>query len=208
LLDPNDPEVERNRGIAVLSMLDRGPPAEFGRKYAEFALPLLDKAVKRDPGDWPAVQAHADALWLMDRRDEAMSGYERILVARPAAETTLSRAGDLALEMNDADLASAYFTRAVAVNPWRSQYYHGLAVASFRRGELGRAVEECTKALKLEPTSTKTRSLLVQCRLAQRDTIRARGEYDTVRQLTALPRRPDLERWFAEQLRRFGQDME
>ncbi|MCI0683206.1 MAG: tetratricopeptide repeat protein [Gemmataceae bacterium] len=205
LLDANDPEVERNRGIAVVAMIDRGPPAAIGRRYGEFALPLLDKAVKRDPGDWPAVQAHADALWLLDRRDEAMKSYERILAARPTAETILSRAGDLALEMDDADLARAYFTRAVAINPWRSRYHHGLAVASFRLGEISRAVAECKKALKLEPTSARTRSLLVQCRLAQRATDEARAEYDTIRQLTSAPRRPDLERWFAEQLDRFGQ---
>jgi predicted CXXCH cytochrome family protein len=199
-LIPGDDEEElRNRGLAVMAMLRRGPPKEAARQYAAAALPLLDRAVRRDGRDWPAVEERANALWLLGRPEEAMAAFEASLSARPESEATLSLAGSLALELNRAEAARAYFERAVRVNPWQWSYHHGLAVASFRRGDWDRSADECRTALRLEPTAVGTRSLLIQSYLWDGRKPQAREEYDRLRQLTPEVRRPDLARWFEEE---------
>jgi hypothetical protein len=203
-LPAGDEEELRNRGLAMLGMLERGPPKEAGRRYAAAAFPLLDRAVERDRQDWPAVEGRAQALWLLGRPEEALAGFEASASARPGSEAALGAAGSVALELDRADAARSFFERAIERNPWQSSYHHGLAVASFRRGEWGRAAGECRQALRLEPTATGTRSLLIQCYLWDGRTDQARAEFDTLRQLTAEGRRPDLARWFEQEQRRAG----
>jgi Tetratricopeptide repeat/Cytochrome c554 and c-prime len=202
LVPAGDEEESRNRGLAIMAMLDRNPPADAAREYATAALPLLERAVRRDRHDWPAVEGRANALWILGRREEAMSIYEAALAARPDSEVTLAAAGNLALELNRVDAARSYFERAVRRNPWRSNYYHGLAVAAFRNGQWEQAVRQCQQALRVEPTADGTRSLLIQAYLWDGRKRQAETEYEILRQLTPETRRKDLARWFQEEQQR------
>jgi Tfp pilus assembly protein PilF len=202
LIDERDEEVARNLGLAVLAMLDRGPPQPVARQYAAKALPLLERALRRDGDDTPVAQARADALWCLGRRQEALAAYEKVLARKPRLETALHRAGDLALALNRPKEARAFLERAVRVNPWRWQYHHGLAVASFRLGEWHRGVRECRQSLRLEISNPASRSLLVQCYLCLGQEEKARAEFEVLWQLTAKDRRQDLRRWFEQQQRR------
>ena len=202
LIGPDDPEQPRNLGLALIGMLDRGLPDDVARGFGAAALPLLDRAVARDRHDWPAVEARADALWLLGRKDEAMPAYEAAVAARPESEATLLGAGNLALELNQREAARGYFERAVLVNPHRALYYHRLAVTSYRLGEWERAVAECRQALRLEPTADDTRRLLILSYLMDGRRPQALAEYDTVRHLTPEARRAELAKWFDEEQRR------
>src|SRR5262249_40962003 len=113
LIPPGDEEATRNLGLAVMAMLDRGPPEEGGRLYAAKARPLLDRAVQRDRYAWPARAAWADAQWLLGQKEEARTAYEAILAAVPDSEATLHQAGYLALELNRPGDARRYLERAV-----------------------------------------------------------------------------------------------
>lgn len=201
---PDDEEVSRNLGLAVMAMVDRRPPEAVERQYAEAALPLLERAFQRDDRDWPVCHARANALWGVGRHEEALSAFEAILSEKPDFETALHGAGNLALERNRLEAARSYLERAVRVNPWRRHYHHGLAVASFRRGEWDRAVKECQQALRLEPSNSPSRSLLVQCYLCLGHKDKARAEYETLRQLVSENRRADLRLWFEQQQRRLA----
>src|SRR5205085_11417263 len=127
-----------------------------------------------------------------------------LLAERPEAEQTLHRAGDLALVMKRLEEARGYLERAVRVNPWRWPYHHGLAVGAFRAGDWKRAVHECQEALRLEPASSATRSLLVQCYLAKGEKDKADTEFTTLLQGTAEAKQSDLRRWFEGERRRFS----
>ena len=202
LIAPGDEEVSRNRGLAQMAMFDRNLPAEAGRAFAIAALPLLEQAVRRDQFDWPAVEGRANALWILGRREEAMTAFEASLASRPDFEVTLHAAGTMALELNRTDQARSYFERAVRRNPWRSHYHHGLAVTSFRRGQWEQAAAECRQALRLEPTADGSRSLLIQCYLWDGRKRQAQAEYEILRQLTPEGRRKELGRWFEEEQQR------
>jgi predicted CXXCH cytochrome family protein len=204
LIAAGDEELSRDRGLALMAMLDRRPPASVAKGYAEKALPLLDRAVRRDADDAPAWRSRADALWLLGRPAEARSAYETVLAKRPGWEVALRAAGDLALEMNRLAEARGYFERAVKINPYHRAYHHGLAVASFRRGEWSRSARECAAALKLEPTNAATRSLLVQCQLCLGERDKAKAEYETILRLTPEEKRYDLGVWYEEQVRRLA----
>jgi Flp pilus assembly protein TadD len=200
LVAPQDEEVSRNLGLAMLAMLDHAPPDAVARQYAEKALPLLERALERDRHDWPVLESRGSALWWLGRREEALADYETVLSTTPQSEQTLHLAGDLALALKRPELARSYLERAVRVNPWRGRYYHGLAVASFRRGEWDRAVGECRQALQLEPSDVKTRSLVVQCHLAAGRGQDALAEFAVLREMTPADRRQDLRLWFEERL--------
>ncbi len=202
-IDAKDEELSRNLGLAMIGMLDRGPPPEFARQYAEQGLPLLEKALKRDPKDWPAWEARGDALWVLERREEALTCYETILAARPDSERTLERAGELALELNRPQTTQTYLERGLRINPWRWHFPYRLAIAHFRQGSWQPALKACQTAVRLEPFRLPSRSLLVQCCLAAGESENARTEFETLRQLTPDGRRADLQAWFAEQTKRF-----
>lgn len=197
-------EAERNLGMALIAMMDRGLPDVVARGFAAKALPLLSRAVQRHPGDLPARASRGDALWVAGRPQDAWKDIQEVLAAQPESERALHAAGNLAMELKRNDDARTYFERAVRINPWNKYYHHGLAVVSFRKGQLSRGVEECRRSLRLEPTYTPTRSLLIQCYLGLGERDKAKGEYETILATTPEERRGGLRRWYDDQVERLG----
>lgn len=195
-------ELARNLAIALMELRERTPPADLKQAYALKALPLLDDALERDPHDRKARIARAFAYRDTGRSEEALAEFERVLQDSPALESTLADAGFVALELGRSVVAHDYFSRAIEVNPWRWHYYNGQAIASFRLGEWDRSLRECAEVLRLHPTDTSIRSLIVQCYLSQGYRDRAQSEFETLRELTSAERRADLERWYEEVKRR------
>ena len=202
LIQAGDPDVARNLGMVRMAMLNRGMPPPVAKEYASAALPLLDEATMRDTTDWPAVQARADALWLLDRKEQAWAVYQQLAGGQPDSERGRFGAGSLALEIGRPMDARAHLEQAIKINPWRAHYYHELAVACFRLGDWKRAEDACAQALRLEPTRTDTRSLLIQVHLWNGYPNRAEAALDVLRQLTPPKKLPDLERWYQEERQR------
>jgi predicted CXXCH cytochrome family protein len=200
LIDLKDEEVSRNLGLALMGMLDRGPPESVARQFAEKALPLLEAALKRDRHDVPLLEARGGTLWCLGREEEALAAYELALSEKPESETALHGAGKLALVLERLETSRSYLERAIRVNPWRWQYHHLLAAAYFQDEDWERAARACRQSLRLEPfSSTARRKLLVECYLRLGQKGKARAEFDTLLQLSPPDRRADLRRWFAEQ---------
>jgi len=196
---PGDPDAARNLGLAQVNMLSRGLPRTVARNYAAAALPLLDQAVARHPTDWPAVESRADALWLLDRKEEAWAAYASAVAARPDSEGTRSAAGTLALEMGRREVARDHLEQAIRINPWRANYRHQLAVAYFRLGDWARATVDCLEALRLEPSRAATRSLLVQTYLWDGRADKAATEFDILQRITPDDKRAELDRWYRDE---------
>jgi Flp pilus assembly protein TadD len=202
LVDLSDEAVSRNRGVALIQMLQKGPPQAVARQLAERALPLLETALTTAPHDLPAWEAKGDALYSLGRPEEALAAYATALAQKPDLETTLHAAAKLALEMDRPDTARTYLERLIRVNPWFWQYHHLLAAISYQKGEWQRAVRELRQSLKLEPfNSTTRRRLLIECylRLGKKD--KAQAEFETMLQLNTEDRRQDLRRWYEAQQR-------
>ena len=196
----DDPELARNLGLARIGMLGRGMPPDAARTYAAAALPLLDRAVARDPTDWPAVEGRADALWLLGRTDEARAALAAAVEARPDHELTRFSAATLALQLGRPAEARPHLEAAVRVNPHQAHYRHELARAWLRLRRPEQAAAECRAALARDPFRAATRSLLVLALLADARWKAADAEFAALRELTPADQWPDLERWYREEV--------
>jgi cytochrome c-type biogenesis protein CcmH/NrfG len=200
LVDLKDEEVSRNYGVALVAMLERKPPEAIARQFSYKALPLLERALKRDPHDLPAWDAKGTALWALGQQDEALAAYETALEECPEWESLLHAAANLALTMNRPDTARTYLERVIQINPWRWQYHHLLAGALFQNRDWEEAARACRQSLQLEPfNSTARRRLLVDCYLRLGWKVKAEAEFETLLQLSPENRRADLRRWFENQ---------
>jgi tetratricopeptide (TPR) repeat protein len=195
-LDPQDEELPRDLGIALLRVIGRGKIDPS--LYADRALQLLEAAARRDPRDVEAWEKKARVLILRQRPSEALGTLETLLQRCPDRETALADAATLAQSLNADERALTYWRRAVAANPWMYDYRGSLAILLARRGAWAEARAQCQDWLRLAPGSASARRLWVRCLLRSGNLREARAEVD---RLVALQPedRERLEAWFAEQ---------
>ncbi len=199
LIEPDDPEAQRNLGLARMAMFNLGLPPKLAVEMAAAALGPLGKAIERDPNDWPAVEAHADALLLNGRGQEAMVVYRMAVNSRPNFEKTRFGAGAVAMELGLLDEAIEHLSAAVRINPYHPGYQHDLALAMFRKGDFAGAEKACRTALQQEPSREKTRSLLILALLRSGRDDLAAFELDILKLTTSENKQPDLIQWYANE---------
>src|SRR5262249_47840441 len=100
---PGDPDADRDLGVA-LAYLDRRPGPSGGQRAA-LALPLLEKAAARRPGDAVASEARGWTLAVLGRTEEALAGYQAVLRDSPHRELTLVLAAQAAERLERLDEA-------------------------------------------------------------------------------------------------------
>jgi hypothetical protein len=195
---PHDREVSRDLGLALIQLAQQHGPA--GRPLGGLALPLLEGAVHRDPGDVAALEARGYTLWLEGRPDEALAGLEAALARAPGREQALDDAAALAVGLKRHGAALTYSRRAALANPWIPSYRLRLAQLLAEGQDWDGALGECQAVLRVDPGNVAARTLLVRCyvRTTRRD--RARAEFAALLALEP-PDREALERWFAEEMR-------
>lgn len=194
--DPDDPEIQRDWGIALMEAAER-TPEKVQHVLGTLALPRLEQAVRRWPDDHAAREAWAVALWTTGQREAAAAVFEDLLKQAPQKETALANAGTLALEMGRYLRAVSLFQQAVRLNPARAAYYERLARAHVGLGEWHSALYACRKALALDPLQIETRQLLVRILEATDD----RAALDRERKILQL-----LEKGLEERKNLAGED--
>ena len=186
-MDPGDrANAERDRGIAL---------CREGRVGAVAALPLLEAALASRPDDLPALDAFGEALGLVGRSREGLAAYRRALDREPVRETALEGGATVAARAGRLNEAIDLWERAIAVNPWRSDYHAELARLRMQAGQWRPAAESCRQVLRLNPAIIVARKWLVQCCLRLGDTTAARAEFDTLLRCDA-PEREALLSWY------------
>jgi Tfp pilus assembly protein PilF len=184
-------EVERDRGVAL---------CRDGAEGARVALPLLEASLAVRPDDVTAWESKGHALAGRGRYDEALAAFRKALTMEPNRESALVGAAQTVMKMDRRQDAGAYWQRAVAVNPWRSDYRAELAFVYFGDGNWQASADLCGESLRLNSSSVKVRKLLVQCYLNLRNTEAARRELETVLGFDP-PDRAELLRSFTVQSR-------
>jgi Tfp pilus assembly protein PilF len=198
LVGERDPDVARDRGIALMELAWEAP--ELRQHASALAVPLLEDAVKRWPDDFWAWEAKGKVLWLQGRGQEALAGVEKALAFAPREERILEAAGAMATSMGLNEQAKTYWERALAVNPTRALFHASLAEVLARRHEWADAQKACRSALDCDPFNVEARTLLVRCWLQKGNPDQARAELQIL--LALQPARADeLRRWFARQAR-------
>jgi Flp pilus assembly protein TadD len=177
---------ERDRGIAL---------CREGRAGAAAALPLLEAALRARPYDLPALEAKGEALGLLGRPEEGLNAYWTAISGDPTRETALGGAASLASRSGHYQDAISLWQRAIAINPWRSDYHAELALAQLKVHDWNAAASSCQEVLRLNPTFVDVRKWLVRCYLHLGRIEAARKELEIVLDFDP-PDRAKLLRWF------------
>ena len=117
----------------------------------------------------------------MGQREEAMQDLDRALRLAPGSEHAHLLAASLARQLNRFDAAADSYRRALAINPYNSEYHHGVAYACFRGQDWKGACEAATAALELNPARLDTRRVLIWSLLRRGRTTEAGAEFDRFR---------------------------
>jgi hypothetical protein len=151
-----------------------------GADSARIVLPLLKAAVSARPDDVPGWEALGLVLGHLDRDDEALKAFGKVLAIEPNRESTLVAAAYLTTKIGRRDDAAGFWHRAILVNPWRSDYRGELANVYLYDGKWKEAADACRDTLALRPTWVEVRKRLVRCYERLGDTEAARREQEIV----------------------------
>jgi Tfp pilus assembly protein PilF len=176
----------RDLGIVLQS---RGGPG------AAAALPLLDAAIAARPDDPQTRESRASALGALGRVADGLAEFEAALKLAPDREASLLGASLLAARLGRNDESIAWARRVIAVDPWRSDY-HAVLGRELARGRRWReAVDECRRAVALNPANLAARLELIQAVLRAESASEARDEFEILLEYDPT-NRESLTRWF------------
>jgi tetratricopeptide (TPR) repeat protein len=172
---------ERDLGVALglaSRIMNSAPP--LARTAAARALPRLEAAVHDRPDDLDVRESLGNALGLLNRPEDALRAFERVLRIEPGRELTLRFAAGVLTRVQRPDRARAALEKAIAIDPWRSGHRLALAQVCAGAGDWPGAVAACREAIRLNPELFEARSLLVQCYLRSHEPQKADAEFRTL----------------------------
>jgi tetratricopeptide (TPR) repeat protein len=109
-----------------------------------------------------------------------MVAFQAALAEEPGRESACMGAAYLSVQMERPRDAIAYWKRAIAINPWRSDYRAELALVYFRQRNWRASAEACRDALRLNPTWLEVRKWLFRSYLYLGEIEAARAELQTL----------------------------
>jgi len=115
------------------------------------SLPVLDRAVKRQPGSPEPRLGRARALRSLARDEEAASAYKQVLAAAPEQPEALRGLADIALARGDAPAAAALYERIGAADPGDVGALVKLGVLAMRAGQVDGAIASFHEAVARDP---------------------------------------------------------
>ena len=146
----------------------------LARNDAETAADHFGRVVETQPGYLPALVGHADALFLLDRTEEALVSYEAALRIDPGLARVVTRAEELRFTVaadrlaraRDAaaagrfDEAIAAYDVVMADSPESGFLHLEVARVERARGSLGAATRHALEASRLDPNDAEAFLLL------------------------------------------------
>ena len=178
LLRPDDEELQRDLGVAIMTLPGGKSPV---RHYLEKrALPILERAAARDPGDVPALAALGEAWLAHGQPDKALQALRNALAKIPERELTLIWAVRAASESGRLDLAEKYALRLVEAYSHTADHHHSLGVVYAKRKAWPEAVKAAQAALQADPFVAESRGLLIMGLLETGERDRAQAEFDSL----------------------------
>lgn len=140
-------DAARVQGIALArlaeSKKDRNPALE--------AIPLLERAVKAAPDDWPAGNALAIARLFSGQTDRAVEAWQALLDVRPTHEAALQSLAVVEERRGLLDDSLSYYDRFLAADPWHAREWLARGRILRRLGRNGEALASTRRALELNP---------------------------------------------------------
>jgi Tfp pilus assembly protein PilF len=189
----------RDLGVALTDLAMQAPPGPLRTHFSGAALPLLEDATWAAPDDVRAWEARGYALRCLSQPRDALEADEKALALAPGREMALAEAATAAGQMGQAEDASNYWRRAVAVSPRRWHYHYELGQLLADQRRWADALAELDTALRLNPASVNARILQVGCLIDNSQEDQARAAFARLLALKP-PREQELRRWFTNRL--------
>jgi tetratricopeptide (TPR) repeat protein len=164
-------DLDRDLGVAL---------CRSGEDGARIAFPLLKRAVRARPDDVFAWEALGLASGQLGRDDESLAAFGKALALEPKRESTLVGAAYQSMKMDRRQDAVGFWQRAIAQNPWRSDYHAELGLVYFNDGNWSASAAACRDALALRASWLDVRKRLVQCYLRMGNADAALAEQESV----------------------------
>jgi tetratricopeptide (TPR) repeat protein len=121
---------------------------------------LLKDAVATRPWSGYVRIMQGDALWRMNRFDEAVAVYREAIRIHPGLSTALTRVGKALWELNRRDEAIAAHREAVKTAPDDPVAHSFLGAGLLLSGRYDEAVVELRESIRLEPNEVQSHALL------------------------------------------------
>lgn len=118
----------------------------------EGALRNCENALELNANDTGVRYQRAQALWKMDRLDEALTEVERILETDAYNEDALNLGGYLATQLGDNETGRGYYNRYLEVNPNAAAVRLSIAHELFTAGDAEGAMMLVEEGLEVEET--------------------------------------------------------
>jgi tetratricopeptide (TPR) repeat protein len=146
--EPEDILAHLLAGMALLN-LERDAEA---RTYFERALALADQALQQDAGDQCARVFFADALWMLDRNDEALAAYNEAIRRAPADPEAYVNKGHALFVLSRYVDAQALFEQAQRLHPDAADILYRLNGVYWDVWKYPEALRLIEQAIALDPT--------------------------------------------------------
>jgi tetratricopeptide (TPR) repeat protein len=117
----------------------------------EFALPLFENALKKQPYNPGILNSLGVALQALDRGQEAAIYFRQALTINPSDIGALSNLGKVLREQNDIESALECFAKALAAWPGNPDLYIESGRCYYEKGNFQEALAYFEKALDLKP---------------------------------------------------------
>ena len=127
-----------------------------------------------------------------------LRAFEGIIAIEPGRELALRAAGRVLTDLKRPVLAREMLQKAIAVDPWQSDYHRALAMVCGQMEDWSAAIAACREALSKNPELLDARSLLVQCYLRAGETKKADAEFQVMLRLFPASREA-WQKWYEPQ---------
>lgn len=122
-------------------------------------------ALDLDPENFYALFGLADCYRGLNRNEESLECWQRILKTDPENKVILTRAGDAYREIGDLDNAEIYYTKALNIE-FDSFAVIGLALLNKARGNYSEAIDSLSSLILNDPRNHRLYTEMAECYLA------------------------------------------
>jgi tetratricopeptide (TPR) repeat protein len=190
--------VRRDLALAVIQEVEAMAPEDPERRFSvSVVLPVLAEAAVATPDDVAVLEGLGYALWVLDRKGEALLACEKAIAVEPNRETALRYAAGLSSALARHEGAARYWQRVLDINPWSASAHYYLAKTLWEQRQWTEAIAECRAAIRLNPENVPMRKQLVGFLIESGDATGAKKEFAELLRLEP-PDREELERAFSK----------
>jgi tetratricopeptide (TPR) repeat protein len=132
----------------------------------------FNKVLETNPNLPEVLDARAVIYILLDRIEDALIEYDKILEMYPEYETAHFHKGVCLVNVNRYEEAKESFLTSIELNPLNIEPYVDYSKILIQEGEINKAISYLTKAINIEPNLTILYTLRERCyRMIKEDDI-------------------------------------